>query len=50
MNYRELMEKSDLACLKAMDYWFKGDKVMATFWKKVSQGYKIKALEMKIDV
>ena len=50
MNYTKLMEKSDLAYLKAMNYWFKGDNLLASFWKNVSIGYKHKALTLEITI
>lgn len=45
MSYKELMNKSDLACKKAIFFAKKGDWNMATFWKKASLGYKEKALK-----
>lgn len=48
MNYQELMEKSDDACTKGVEFAKKGDMLMATFWKKASVGYKEKALKLNV--
>ena len=47
-KYEELMDKSDMACKEAVEFWKKGDDVMSAFWKNASVGYKEKALELKI--
>ena len=44
-KYEELMNKSDDACKKSIEFAKKGDWNMATFWKKASIGYKEKALK-----
>jgi len=49
MTYAELMEKSDNACKKALQYYSKGDKEMSAFWKNASIGFKIKAREMLME-
>ena len=43
-KYEEFMEKSDNACLKAIDFFQKDELELATFWKMASIGYKEKAL------
>lgn len=48
MNYQELMEKSDDACLKSIEFAKKGSWLMATFWKKVSEGFKEKARNLEV--
>lgn len=48
-KYEELMNKSDDACLKAIEYANNGDKNMSTFWKNASEGYKAKARGLKIE-
>lgn len=45
-TFETLMNKSDIACKKAIDYANKNDWNMATFWKNASIGYKNKALHL----
>lgn len=45
-KYEELMNKSDDACKKAIEFAKKGDWNMATFWKNASNGFKEKARNM----
>lgn len=49
MNYQELMEKSEDANKKAVEFAKKGDSKMAAFWKNAADGYKQKALNLPIS-
>lgn len=46
-TYETLMNKSDSACLKSIEFAKKGDWIMAKFWKDASNGYKEKARNLK---
>ena len=43
VQYIELMEQSDEACLKSIEFTKKGDIDLANFWKNASIGFKKKA-------
>lgn len=47
-KYEELMDKSDSACMKAIEFARKGEKELANFWKNASVGYKEKALRLNV--
>ena len=46
-KYEELMNKSDECLKKAVQYAKKNDWNMATFYKNASDGFKIKARNLK---
>ncbi|MBO7518631.1 MAG: hypothetical protein J6T31_05925 [Methanobrevibacter sp.] len=48
-KYEELMNKSDEACKKAIEYKENGEESMANFWKNASEGFKEKARELKVE-
>lgn len=48
-KYESLMNKSNKACLTAINFIKKGDILMATFWKNASNGYKQKALKLNVQ-
>lgn len=43
------MRKSDEACNKAIDYWKEGNFDSASFFKKVSIGFKEKAMKLHVN-
>ena len=47
--YQKLMEKADSACIKAIEFFRKGDLIMSAFWKKASIGFKQKAENLAIE-
>ena len=47
-NYEYFINRSDECCRKAIEFYKKGDVLMATFFKNASEGFKIKALELII--
>ena len=48
MGYKELMEKSDEAMRKAVEYYGEHDIYMSVFWKNASIGFKEKALNLEV--
>lgn len=48
-KFESLQEKSDSACLKAIEFWKKGDFNMSKFWKNLSNYYKEQSMELFID-
>ena len=49
-RFEKLMSQSDECCRKATQYAKKNDWYMATFYKKASNGFKAKAMNLKILV
>lgn len=47
-EYQKLMEKSEAASQKAIEFAKKGDSKMAAFWKNAAEGYKQKALNLPV--
>ena len=47
-KYEELVNKSDECCLKAIEFFRKGDFIMMTFFKKVSMVCKENALNLTL--
>ena len=43
------MRKSEEACNKAINYWKEGNFDSASFFKKVSIGFKEKAMNLSVD-
>lgn len=48
-NYEYLINSSDECCRKAIEFYKKGDTLMAIFFKNASEGFKTKALELIMD-
>ena len=48
-TYEYLMNNSDECCIKAVEFYKKGDVPMSIFFKNASEGFKTKALELTID-
>lgn len=48
-KYEELINESDECCLKAIEFFRKGDCIMATFFKKVSMVCKENALNLTLE-
>lgn len=48
-KYEKLMNKSDDCCIKAIEFYKKGENELAIFYKNASFGYRQMALKLSIE-